>query len=53
MANAALTGLHQVNLGVQNVLSGYETLKDRAGPEIMDVARDMAALRLRRICGGG
>ena len=47
MANAAITALHQVNSGIQDVLSGYETLKDRAEPEIMDVARDMDALHRR------
>ena len=47
MANAALTALHQVNSGIQDVLAGYETLKERASPQIMDVARDMDALHRR------
>ena len=47
MANAAITALHQVNSSIQDVLAGYETLKDRAEPEIMNVARDMDALHRR------
>ena len=44
MADTAITALHEVNSGIQDVLAGYETLKSRAEPEIMDVARDMDAL---------
>ena len=47
MANAALTGLHQVNSGIQDVLAGYETLKERASPTIMDTARDLESLHQR------
>ena len=47
MANVALTGLHQVNSGIQDVLSGYETLKERATPQIMDTAREMEDLHRR------
>ena len=39
--------LHTVNAGIQDVLSGFETLKDRAAPEIMDVARDLDAMHRR------
>ena len=47
MANVALTGLHQVNSGIQDVLAGYETLKQRAAPTIMDTAREMESLHQR------
>ena len=47
MADAAITALHQVNSGIQDVLSGYETLKNRADPEIMDTAREMDELHRR------
>ena len=41
------TALHQVNSGIQDVLSGFETLKERAEPEIMGIARDLDALHRR------
>ena len=47
MANVALTGLHQVNSGIQDVLAGFETLKERAAPEIMGTARELESLHQR------
>ena len=41
------TALHQVNSGIQDVLSGFETLKERAEPEIMGVANELDALHRR------
>ena len=39
--------LHQINSGIQDVLSGYETLKERAEPAIMGIAQDLDALHRR------
>ena len=47
MADAPITALHQVNSGILDVLSGYETLKDRADPEILPTAREMEDLHRR------
>ena len=39
--------LHLVNSGIHDVLDGYATLKDRAEPEIMGIARDLEDLHRR------
>ena len=44
MSDTATKALHQVNSGISDVLSGYETLKDRAAAEIQGVARDLEAM---------
>ncbi len=44
MSDPPTTELHQVNSGIEDVLSGYETLKERAEAEIMDVARELDTL---------
>lgn len=44
MTDTAIAALHDVNAGIRDVLSGYETLKDRARPEILDVARGLDAM---------
>ncbi|WP_308917983.1 DUF2383 domain-containing protein [Jannaschia sp. LMIT008] len=44
MATPAVSALHSVNSAINDVLSGYETLKDRAQSEILGIARDLDAL---------
>ena len=39
--------LHAVNAGIQDVLKGYESLKERAEAEIQGVARDLDAMHRR------
>lgn len=41
MTNDKTDALHQINAGILDVLSGFETLKDRAEAEIMDTVRDL------------
>ncbi len=47
MSDAVRTALHQVNSGVEDVLSGYETLLARAEPEIRPIAADLDAMHRR------
>ena len=47
MPDAVRTALHQVNSGIEDVLSGYETLKARAEPEILPVATELDAMHRR------
>ena len=47
MSDAVRTALHQVNSGIVDVLSGYETLLARADPDILPVATDLDAMHRR------
>ena len=44
MSDTPTGALHPANSGIADVLSGFETLKDRADATIMDVVRDLEAL---------
>ncbi len=47
MTDTTIAALHDVNAGIHDVLSGYETLEERAEPEIMGIARELDALHTR------
>ncbi len=47
MAEKPTTCLHQVNSGIQDVLKGYETLKERAEPAIAGIVDDLDAMHRR------
>ena len=42
-----IAALINVNAGIQEVLSGYETLKEQGGPGILPLARELEALHTR------
>ena len=44
MANTPLEALHQVHTATNDVLTGYETMQDRAEPEIMIILADLTAV---------
>lgn len=47
MENRAGDALHQVRTGIEDVLSGYETLEERAEAEILPVVRKLNEMHLR------
>lgn len=47
MSITADQALHQVNSAILDVRAGYETLIERADPEILDVARGYDAIHLK------
>lgn len=47
MADTAGTALHQVQTGIEDVLAGYDTMMDRAEPEILPVILDLVSMHQR------
>lgn len=47
MADADLSALQRVHTGTKDVLAGYETLEDRAEPEIQSVVQDLKSMHQR------
>jgi len=46
MANTPLDALHQVHTATNDVLTGYETMMERAEPEIGPILADLTALHV-------
>ena len=45
----AQDALHQINSGIRDVLSGFETLIEKGAAEIMPIARDLQSMHQRHM----
>ena len=49
MNDTARSALQQVQTGIKDVLAGYETLADRAEPEILPIVGDLKSMHYRHL----
>ena len=47
MAEHHVTALHNVNSGILDVLEGYDTLRQKAAPDLLAATRDLEAMHRR------